>query len=146
MEFHKPTKELLDEICHEQGLDPFKDFHERREKIVAMALDRLGFIAEARAMTAIGRPKKGELSREETLRMMESSNNPALRFLNSVVRPTHTPNSVNQHWLFRLVQRKMINGLTPNQAAWKLDKELKDFKYRDILRAYKRESEKLKKD
>lgn len=145
MAFHKPTKELLDNICSERGIDVFEDSFDR-EILVSKALNRLGFIAEAKAMTAIGRPKKGELSREETLIMMESSENPALRYLAFVAKPTRTPNSVNQRWLFRLVQRLMLTGLSPDEAAWKLHKELKGYQYRDILRAYKRENAKLQKD
>ena len=140
MEFHKPTKELLDKICYEQGIDPFVDFSERRGKIVGMALDRLGFDDEAEAMLALGRPKKGKLSQTETLQMMQNSRDPALRYLAFAFKPERRrPNYTNQNWLYRLVKKYIKTGMSPSQAAWQLAKNLYGFEYRDIRKAYERE-------
>ena len=144
MDYDIATKRLLDEICKEKGIDQFQDSFDR-EILVGIALERLGFHEEAKAMTAVGRPKKGELSRSMTLSIMQNSKNPALRYLAFVAQPTRTPNSMNQRWLFRLVQQLMLSGLSRDQAAWKLHKQLKGFEYKDISKAYDRELKKLKK-
>lgn len=144
MEFHKPTKELLDRICNERDINAFEDSFDR-EILVSRALDRLGFTAEAKAMTSIGRPKKGELSRNQTLMMMRNSQNPALRYLAFVVRPTKR-NGTNQYWLYRLVQKFIETGMSRDQAAWHLSKNLSGFEYKDICKAFDRENKKSQKD
>lgn len=145
MDFHKPTKDLLDQICREEGINAFGDPFDR-ERLVSKALTRLGFNIEAEAMMAIGRPKKGELSRKETVAKMRKSRNPALRYLSFVVAPTKAQSATNQNWLYRLVQKLIDSGMTPGQAAWQLQKSLTGFAYRDIRKAYQREEEKLKKE
>lgn len=145
MDFHKPTKDLLDQICREESINAFEDPFDR-EILVSKALSRLGFNVEAEAMMAIGRPKKGELSRKETLAMMRNSRNPALRYLSFVVAPTKAQSATNQNWLYRLAQKLIDSGMTPDQAAWHLHKSLTGFEYRDIRKAYQREGEKLKKE